>query len=140
MRMGHGFRSALRLAVTVATAAAVVGAAATARRILSQPAANPPRHRASSFDAAMTRPAQPTEPATKAPPTFHPFGPEPCVIPFRSIEIPFTPPAEVIELEASGELDGETSPTERLLARRHASDGATSGSARDGPLPVRRYG
>ena len=47
MRMGHGFRSALRLAATVATAAAVLGAAATARRLLSQTAPDPPRHRAS---------------------------------------------------------------------------------------------
>jgi len=152
--MGHGFRSALRLAVTVATAAAVVGAAASARRMLSQPAPEPPRHRASRPGTDRTRPIRPATPGlvpaivltadlgkTKAPPTYHPFGPEPCVVPSHGIEIrSATPSAEVIELEASGELDGEPSPTERLLARRHAGDEPTSGSARDAPRPVRRYG
>ena len=151
--MGHGFRSALRLAVTVATAAAVVGAAASARRMLSQPAPEPPRHRAPRPVTDRTRPIRPTTPGlvpaivltadlgkTKTSPTYHPFGPEPCVVPSHGIEIPSTPSAEVIELEASGELDGEPSPTERLLARRHAGDEPTPGSARDAPHPARRYG
>ena len=154
MRMGHGFRSAMRLAVTVATAAAVVGAAASARRMLSPPAQDPPRHRALRRATDMSRPVRPTTsglvPAivlaadlreTTTRPTYHPFGPEPCVVPSRGIEIrSTTPPAEVIELEASGELDGESSPTERLLARRHAWDEPTSGSARDAPGQARRYG
>ena len=154
MRMGHGFRSALRLAATVATAAAVLGAATTARRLLSQPAPDPPRHRAPRLVLAMTRTTRPATPGlvppivlaanlseAKARPTYHPFGPEPCFVPSHGIEIrPTTPPAEVIELEASGELDGEPSPTERLLARRHSWDEPTSGSARDAPDAARRYG
>lgn len=153
MRMGHGFRSALRLAATVATAAAVLGAATTARRLLSQPAPAPPRHRASRTGTERARTIRPA-PAGVAPatvlaadfrdvttrPEYHPFGPEPCVVPSHGIEIRPTPPAEVIELEASGELDGEPTPTERLLARRHAWDGPTSGSARDAPDAARRYG
>ncbi|MGH3473603.1 MAG: hypothetical protein ACRDOT_01670 [Aeromicrobium sp.] len=153
--MGHGFRSAIRLAVTVATAAAVVGAAASARRMLNQPAPHQPRHRAPRPATDRTRPIRPTTPhlvpaivltadlgkATTASPTYHPFGPEPCIVPSHGIEIPSdNPPAEVIELEASGELDGDPSPTERLLARRHAGDEPTPGSARDAPDSARRYG
>jgi len=150
--MGQGFRSALRLAATVAAAAAVVGAAATARRLLSQPAPDPPRHRALH---PVTERTHPVRPATSGPtpaivlaadlreskkPTYHPFGPEPCPVPSRGIEIHSVPSADVIELEASGELDGTPSPTERLLARRHAGDEPISGSARDAPAPSRRYG
>jgi hypothetical protein len=132
MRMGHGFRSALRLAATVAAAAAVVGAAATARRLLSQPAPNPPRHRAIRPVTGRTHPIRPARPLlvpTLVPavllgeserPTYHPFGPEPCVVPSHGIEISRTSPPVVIELEASGELDGEPSPTERLLTPRYA--------------------
>ena len=150
--MGQGFRSAVRLAATVAAAAAVVGVAATARRLLSQPAPDPPRHRALHPVIDRTRPVRPATPGpapalvlaadflepTK--PTYHPFGPEPCPVPSRGIEIHSVPSADVIELEASGELDGTPSPTERLLARRHAGDEPASGSARDAPTPVHRYG
>ena len=151
MCMGLGFRSTLRLAATVATAAAVLGAAATARRLISQPAPEPPRHRAPrpGFDRARTvRPVTAgLAPATvlaadfrdvTTPPKYHPFGPEPCIAPSHGIDT--TPTAEVIELEASGELDGEPSPTERLLARRHSWDEPTSGSARDAPDAAQRYG
>jgi hypothetical protein len=125
MRMGHGFRSSLRLAATVAAAAAVMGAAATARRVLSQPAPDPPRHRAQRGDATRpTRPVKPvltptivdiavvasaivvTEELGARPSAYHPFGPEPCRVPSRGIEIPRRAPlADVIELEASGELE-----------------------------------
>ena len=151
--MGQGFRSALRLAATVAAAAAVVGAAATARRLLSQPAPDPPRHRAHHPVTARAthrvRPATPgpapaivlvADPRESRKPAYHPFGPEPCPVPSRGIEIHSVPPADVIELEASGELDGRPSPTERLLARRHAEDEPASGSARDAPTPSHRYG
>jgi hypothetical protein len=148
--MGQGFRSALRLAATVAAAAAVVGAAATARRLL-QPAPEPPRHRALY---PVTDRARTVRPATLSPvpaivlatdlqeskPAYHPFGPEPCPVPSRGMEIHSLPPADVIELEASGELDDTPSPTERLLTRRHAGDETASGSARDAPTPARRYG
>ena len=150
--MSQGFRSAMRLAATVATAAAVLGAAATARRLLSQPSAGPPRHRASHPVTGSTRPVRPATPGfvpaivltadlrePRARSTYHPFGPEPCVVPSRGIGTPSTH-AEVIELEASGELDGEPSPAERLLARRHSWDEPASGSARDAPGPARRYG
>ena len=84
--------------------------------------------------AVVARATESARRAFEAPPdpprhraeTRHPFGPEPAV--------------PVIELEASGELDGEPTPTERLLARRHAWDGPTSGSARDAPGAARRYG
>ena len=148
--MGQGFRSAVRLAATVAAAAAVVGVAATARRLLSQPAPDPPRHRALYPVTDRTHPIRPAAPGP-APaivlaadfreprkPSYHPFGPEPCPVPSRGIEIRSAPSADVIELEASGELDGRPSPTERLLARRHAGDEAIS--ARDAPTPSRRYG
>ena len=150
--MGQGFRSALRLAATIAAAAAVVGAAATARRLLSQPAPDPPRHRALRPMSDRTHPVRPAKPGPvpaivlaadpreAKKPTYHPFGPEPCPIPSRGIQIQSVPPADVIELEASGELDGTTSPTERLLARRHAEDEPVSGSARDAPALSRRYG
>lgn len=151
--MRHGFRSTFRLAATVATAAAVLGAAATARRLLSQPAPAPPRHRAERPVSDRPRPVRPATPRLvpamvlaadlreiKRPQTFHPFGPEPCIVPSHGIEIhPTTAPADVIEFAASGELDGEPSPTERLLARRHAEDGP-DGSARAAPWPARRYG
>ena len=150
MRMSHGFRSAMRLAATVATAAAVLGAAATARRLLSQTAQDPPRHRASYPATGRSRPVRPATPGFvpvivpaadlgkhKAPSTYHPFGPEPFGVPSHGIDS--TAPAVVIELEASGELDGEPSPTERLLARRHSSDEPSPGSARDAPRPA-RYG
>jgi hypothetical protein len=153
MRMGLGFRSTLRLAATVATAAAVLGAAATARRLISQPATDPPRHRASRTSTDRARTIRPATPGLASatvltadfrdvttPPKFHPFGPEPCIAPSHGIEIRTTPTAEVIELEASGELDGEPSPTERLLARRHSWDEPTSGSARDAPHAAQRYG
>jgi hypothetical protein len=135
--MGQGFRSAVRLAATVAAAAAVVGAAATARRLLSQPAPDPPRHRALRPVTDRTHPVRPAPPGP-APaivlaadfrepkkPTYHPFGPEPCPVPSRGIEIHSVPSADVIELEASGELDDNLSPTDRLLALRHATDGTS---------------
>jgi hypothetical protein len=140
--MGQGFRSALRLAATVAAAAAVVGVAASARRLLNQPAPDPPRHRALHPVTARTRPVRQStpDPRTSGKPTYHPFGPEPCPVLSRGIEIYSVPPADVFELEASGELDDTPSPTERLLARRHAGDEPPSGSARDAPTPARRYG
>ncbi len=153
MCMGLGFRSTLRLAATVATAAAVLGAAATARRLISQPAAEPPRHRAPRPGSDRARTVRPATaglaPATvlaadfrdvTTPPKYHPFGPEPCIAPSHGIDSHTTLTAEVIELEASGELDGEPSPTERLLARRHSWDEPTNGSARDAPDAAQRYG
>jgi len=106
MAMGPGFRLTLQLVVTVAAAAIVARATESARRSVLQAAVDPPRHRA-EIDQPTVQPAP------------HPFGPE-LAIPCRSID--FTP-QEVIELEASGELDDELSPTDRLLARRHALDG-----------------
>jgi len=126
MRMGHGFRSSLRLAATVAAAAAVMGAAATARRVLSQPAADPPRHRAQRGYVDRTRSTRPVKPVLTptivdtvivapvivteglgaGPSAYHPYGPEPCRVPSRGIEIPLKAPlADVIELEPSGELE-----------------------------------
>ena len=55
--------------------------------------------------------ASPDPPRHRADPTPHAFGPEPAI--------------PVIELEASGELDDELSPTDRLLALRHALDGSS---------------
>ncbi len=127
MRMGHGFRSSLRLAATVAAAAAVMGAAATTRRVLSQPAADPPRHRAQRGYVDRTRSTRPVKPVLTPtivdtvivapaivvteelgarPSAYHPYGPEPCRVPSRGIEIPRQAPlADVIELEPSGELE-----------------------------------
>ena len=110
MAMGPGFRLTLQLVVTVAAAAIVARATESARRSVLQAAVDPPRHRA-EIDQPTVQPT--VQPAP------HPFGPE-LAIPCRSID--FTP-QEVIELEASGELDDELSPTDRLLARRHALDG-----------------
>jgi hypothetical protein len=123
MAMGRGFRLTLQLVVTVAAAAVVARATESARRAVHQAALDPPRHR-----AEIDRPA--VQPAP------HPFGPE-LATPCRSID---HTPQEVIELEASGELDDALSPTDRLLARRHALDEPTSDSARDAPTPSHRYG
>jgi len=103
MAMGPGFRLTLQLVVTVAAAAVVARATESARRAVLPAALDPPRHQA-EIDRPTVQPAP------------HPFGPE-LAIPCRSIDFI---PREVIELEASGELDDKTSPTERLLARRHA--------------------
>jgi len=183
--MGHGFRSALRLAATVAAATAVARAAESARRVLEQMNLDPPRHRA--FPAAVAPVAYPDTPTPFAPkpvvapvagfvpdltvtanhdeittpPIPHAFGPAPSIAPSRGIGFHTTispaPPetTDVIELEASGELDDEhdesaeevdeKSPLDTLLARRHASDEApvaepddrlASVSARDAPAPA----
>jgi hypothetical protein len=150
MRMGHGFRSAVRLVATVAAAAAVVRVASGARHLLSQPA--PPRHRAPRPPRGWTDPPRPASlepvPTVVAPVADlreaealarRAFGPELCIVPSRGSGIT-TPPTAVIELEASGELDGEPSPTERLLARRHAGDVPAEVAARDAPTPIHRYG
>jgi hypothetical protein len=187
MRMGHGFRSALRLAATVAAAAAVARAAESARRVLEQMALDPPRHRAFPLAAPEAFPDPPTPfvatplvaPAPVAgfipdltvtanrdeittPPIPHAFGPAPSIAPSRgigfhtTISAPPTDTTDVIELEASGELDDEDggpaekvdemSPLDTLLARRHASDEAPVAelddrparvSARDAPAPAR---
>ncbi len=109
--MGHGFRLTLQLVATVAAAAFVARATESARRAVRQAALDPPRHRAD-------RPVD--DVPILAPPAPHAFGPEPA-IPCRSIGSTTT----VIELEASGELDDDLSPTDRLLALRHAMDGTT---------------
>jgi hypothetical protein len=58
--------------------------------------------------------------AVSAPSSYHAFGPEPCVVPSRGAGARV---ARVTELEASGELDDDQmTPTDRLLARRHAGD------------------
>ena len=122
MRMRHGFRSALRLAATVVVVAAVARAAASARQILDHSAPDPPRHRADRPSAApMPRAVSLAPSATvAAPSSYHAFGPEPCIVPSRGARARAT---TVTELEASGELDDDQlTPTDRLLARRHAGD------------------
>lgn len=118
MRMRHGFRSALRMAATVVVVAAVARAAASARQILDHGASDPPRHRA---DRTSVRPPPHATPAATvaAPRRYHAFGPEPCIVPARGAG---TRGIAVTELEASGELDDQPTPTDRLLARRHAGD------------------
>jgi hypothetical protein len=124
MLMSRGFRLTLQLIATLATAAAVARATESARRAFTQAAVDPPRHRATTGHAAVTTtPAGPKhldigDQVAPVPSTPHPFGPA-RAIPCRGVELPT---AEVIELEASGELDGAPSPTERLLARRHAAE------------------
>ena len=108
--MSRGFRLTLQLIATLATAAAVARATEPARQAFLQPAAEPPRHRADAAHPAVT-----TAPADPPP---HPFGPT-LAVPCRGVE---SPTSDVIELEASGELDDGPSPTERLLARRHAAE------------------
>ena len=121
--MSRGFRLTLQLVATLATAAAVARATESARRAFTQPAVDPPRHRALTGHAAITgKTSAPRHVATNgrvatAAPAPHPFGPT-LAVPCRGVE---TPTTNVIELEASGELDDAPSPTERLLARRHAS-------------------
>jgi len=119
MRMRHGFRSALRMAATVVVVAAVARAAASARQILDHGAAEPPRHRADRSSAAPMPRAVPPTATVSAPSGYHAFGPEPCVVPSRGAGVRV---ASVTELEASGELDDQLTPTDRLLARRHAGD------------------
>jgi hypothetical protein len=120
MRMRHGFRSALRMAATVVVVAAVARAAASARQILDHGPAEPPRHRADRSSAAPMPRAVPPTATVSAPPSYHAFGPEPCVVPSRGAG---ARAASVTELEASGELDDDQlTPTDRLLARRHAGD------------------
>ena len=118
MRMRHGFGSALRMAATVVVVAAVARAAASARQILDHGASDPPRHRA---DRPSVRPPAHATPASTvaAPRRYHAFGPEPCIVPARGAG---TRAVAVTELEASGELDDQPTPTDRLLARRHAGD------------------
>ncbi len=127
--MSRGFRLTLQLIATLATAAAVARATESARRAFTQAAVEPPRHRALTRSTAGSTPTTPPkhldtgDPATNKPvppiaATPHPFGPA-RAIPCRGVEPPTT---NVIELEASGELDDATSPTERLLARRHAAE------------------
>lgn len=120
MRMRHGFRSALRMAATVVVVAAVARAAASARQILDHGALDPPRHRADRPSLALTPRHSPPPTIVSAPPRYHAFGPEPCIVPSRGGG---TRATSVTELEASGELDDdEPTPTDRLLARRHAAD------------------
>lgn len=119
MRMRHGFRSALRMAATVVVVAAVARAAASARQILDHGPAEPPRHRADRPSAAPMPRAAPSV-TVSARSSYHAFGPEPCVVPSRGAG---ARAASVTELEASGELDDDPmTPTDRLLARRHAGD------------------
>ena len=63
--------------------------------------------------------AVPSAASVSAPSSYHAFGPEPCVVPSRGAG---ARAASVTELEASGELDDQLTPTDRLLARRHAGD------------------
>ena len=119
MRMRHGFRSALRMAATVVVVAAVARAAASARQVLDHGASDPPRHRADRPSVGSTPRATPRAATVSAPPRYHAFGPEPCIVPARGAG---TWATAVTELEASGELDDQPTPTDRLLARRHAAD------------------
>lgn len=120
MRMRHGFRSALRMAATVVVVAAVARAAASARQILDQGAPDPPRHRRDHTSTPHPARAVAPEQLSVAPPRYHAFGPEPCIVPSRGAGDRAT---SVTELEASGELDdNRLSPTDRLFARRHAAD------------------
>ena len=120
MRMRHGFRSALRMAATVVVVAAVARAAASARQILDHGAAGPPRHRADRLVGGPMPRAAPPAATVSAPSSYHAFGPEPCIVPSRGAG---ARAASVTELEASGELDDDQpTPTDRLLARRHAGD------------------
>ena len=122
--MSRGFRLTLQLIATLATAAAVARATESARRAFLQPGAEPPRHRADiEHPAVATAPTLPrhlgtTDPEVSVAPVAHPFGPT-LAIPCRGVELPTS---AVIELEASGELGDDPSPTERLLARRHAAE------------------
>ncbi len=122
--MSRGFRLTLQLIATLATAAAVARATESARRAFTQAAVDPPRHRAVTGRATVTAiPSVPRHLATigevsPVPPAPHPFGPA-LAVPCRGVEQPMS---DVIELEASGELDDVPSPTERLLARRHAAE------------------
>jgi hypothetical protein len=135
MRMSHGFRSALRLAATVAAAAAVARAADSARRLLEELALDPPRRPmlgpppAAVEAAPMSTVVDPLAPPLRIDtglgltashdevvrPGYHAFGPAPSVVPSRGIgfraEPKPSPPAPAVhatydELEASGELDG----------------------------------
>jgi hypothetical protein len=124
MLMSRGFRLTLQLVATLATAAVVARATESARRAFTQAAVEPPRHRAITRTNVSSAPAAPPKhldipdpvaPVSSAP---HPFGPA-LAVPCRGVELPQT---NVIELEASGELDDAPSPTERLLARRHAAE------------------
>ena len=122
--MSRGFRLTLQLIATLATAAAVARATESARRAFTQAAVDPPRHRALTGRTGGSAPSAPPKhlatngqvPQASPPP--HPFGPT-RAIPCRGVEFTTT---NVIELEASGELDDGPSPTERLLARRHAAE------------------
>jgi len=108
------------MAATVVVVAAVARAAASARQILDQGAPDPPRHRADRTSAPYLARAEPPAAPVPSPPRYHAFGPEPCIVPSRGTGVWAT---SVTELEASGELDDDQqSPTDRLLARRHAAD------------------
>ena len=123
--MRHGFRSALRLAATVVVVAAVARAAASARQILDHGVADPPRHRADRTSPANAARALSLVEPVPAPPRYHAFGPEPCIVPSRGAGVRVT---SVTELEASGELDDDRlSATDRLFARRHAADAVKIG-------------
>jgi hypothetical protein len=125
MRMRHGFRSALRIAATVVVVAAVARAAASARQIIDQGVADPPRHRADRTSPANPARALPRVEPVLAPPRHHAFGPELCIVPSRGAGLQVT---GVTELEASGELDDDQlSATDRLFARRHAADAVKIG-------------
>jgi hypothetical protein len=137
MLMSRGFRLTLQLVATLAAAAAVARVTESAVRAFSQAAVGPPRHRALTTGAvAMSSPAPAPQHAAasdqigKTPAAPHPFGPA-AAVPCRSIDLsptrsnPTTSATDAIELEASGELDDEESPTERLLARRHAPEFAS---------------
>jgi hypothetical protein len=124
MLMSRGFRLTLQLIATLATAAVVARATESARRAITHAAVDPPRHRADDGPAAIaTTPSVPQHlhegvQMTPDPSTPHPFGPA-RAIPCRGVEVHS---ADVVELEASGELDDLPSPTERLLARRHSAE------------------
>ncbi|MGA9103197.1 hypothetical protein [Aeromicrobium sp.] len=142
--MGHGFRSALRLAATIAAAAVIARVADSAMRSFGPAAVAPPRHRSGTAPARMAVAArrgpnadvmapvsvhlESNDSVPLAPPEPHPFGPTRAV-PCRSIGSETPAPAfpdqsatRTIELEASGELDDTPSAADRLLARRHASE------------------
>jgi hypothetical protein len=107
------------MAATVVVVAAVARAAASARQILDHGAVDPPRHRADRPSVGPATHVTPPASTVSAPPRYHAFGPEPCILPARGAGNRGT---AVTELEASGELDDQPTPTDRLFARRHAGD------------------
>lgn len=133
MRMGHGLRSALRLAATVAAAAAVARAAESARRFFDQLEARPevpalPPVATSWPTGSVVTTAAPDMSPT---PGSHPFGPAPSVVPSRGIGFRTTAPPPRAEARTDAASVGGSgpdvvsppTPIDRLIARRNADSG-----------------